>query len=618
MRLLDDVPGRIARARALQTAITTGTLSGPARLDAYDEACASLVDGAHRAKLIQQTDPSPAARTAARQAADELHEALLSVSLDPSVYQALSALSPDDPVARHYRDRVVRDMRRNGLDLDPAAQARVRELQLILHGLEQDFEDAIRSDERSAAFPAADLTGMPASYLAAHPPGPDGLIVLTTALPDYLPILRYCPSASVRETMWRLFQERGRPANIPILDQLLKTRHELARLLGFDSFADYTTADKMIGTSAAVTDFIASAADASASGAASDYARLLAFSSRSELDPWDVTYLIEQVRSTSYGSDSRDLLPYFEFGRVKAGIMALLTSLFDVHFTETSSTSAWHESVETYEVTDGSGTLIAQVHLDLHPRADKYGHAALFAMDAGRAGRRLPSCALVANFPGPGELMMPTEVRTFLHEFGHVIHYVLAGRSRWSGLNGLTVEWDFVETPSQLLEEWLADPSTLASFAVHHETGRPVPADLVTRLHAAEAFGRGLETRRQLVLATLSHDLHTASGPFTPPADIAVAAHRGLLPYRHVDEVWQHLSFLHLAWYSACYYTYQWSLMIAKDLTTAFTDPGVARRYRDQILAAGSTAPAATLVSNFLGRPHNAEAYRAWLSSGPN
>jgi thimet oligopeptidase len=453
MRLLDDVPGRIARARALQTAITTGTLSGPARLDAYDEACASLVDGAHRAKLIQQTDPSPAARTAARQAADELHEALLSVSLDPSVYQALSALSPDDPVARHYRDRVVRDMRRNGLDLDPAAQARVRELQLILHGLEQDFEDAIRSDERSAAFPAADLTGMPASYLAAHPPGPDGLIVLTTALPDYLPILRYCPSASVRETMWRLFQERGRPANIPILDQLLKTRHELARLLGFDSFADYTTADKMIGTSAAVTDFIASAADASASGAASDYARLLAFSSRSELDPWDVTYLIEQVRSTSYGSDSRDLLPYFEFGRVKAGIMALLTSLFDVHFTETSSTSAWHESVETYEVTDGSGTLIAQVHLDLHPRADKYGHAALFAMDAGRAGRRLPSCALVANFPGPGELMMPTEVRTFLHEFGHVIHYVLAGRSRWSGLNGLTVEWDFVETPSQLLEE---------------------------------------------------------------------------------------------------------------------------------------------------------------------
>jgi thimet oligopeptidase len=120
------------------------------------------------------------------------------------------------------------------------------------------------------------------------------------------------------------------------------------------------------------------------------------------------------------------------------------------------------------------------------------------------------------------------------------------------------------------------------------------------------------------VLATLSHDLHTASGPFTPPADIAVAAHRGLLPYRHVDEVWQHLSFLHLAWYSACYYTYQWSLMIAKDLTTAFTDPGVARRYRDQILAAGSTAPAATLVSNFLGRPHNAEAYRAWLSSGPN
>jgi thimet oligopeptidase len=616
MRLLDDVPGRIARARALQTAITTGTVPGSKVLDAYDEASATLVDGAHRAKLIQQTDPSAATRSAARQAAEELHEALLALSLDPPVYQALSAITPDDPVARHYRDRVVRDMRRNGLDRDPATRARVRELQLILHGLEQDFEDAIRSDERSAAVPAADLAGMPASYLAAHPPGPDGLVVLTTAQPDYLPIQRFCRSAAVREKMWRLFQERGRPANVPILQALLTTRLELARVLGFDSFADYAAADKMIGTSAGITAFIDSAADASKAAAAADYARLLEFSARTELDPWDVPYLIEQVRATSYGSDSRDLLPYFEFGRVKAGIMALLASLFDVHFTETSSASAWHGSVETYEVTDGSGALLAQVHLDLHPRPDKYGHAALFAMDAGKAGRRLPSCALVANFPGPGDLLMPAEVRTFLHEFGHVIHYVLAGRGRWSGLNGLTVEWDFVETPSQLLEQWLADPRTVATFAVHQETGEPLPAAAVERLRAAEAFGRGLETRRQLVLATLSHDLHSATGPSTPPSDIAAAAHRGLLPYRHVDEVWQHLSFLHLAWYSACYYTYQWSLVIAKDLFTAFAgdDPGVAHRYRDQILVPGSSAPAATLVSNFLGRSHNADAYRAWLT----
>jgi len=490
MRLLDDVPERIARARALHTAIATGTVSGLKVLDAYDEASATLLDGAHRAKLIQQTHPSPRERAAARRAADDLHAALLALTLDPPVHQALSALSPDDPVARHYRDRVVRDMRRDGLDRDPDTRARVGELKLILHGLEQDFEDAIRSDERSAGFAPAALEGMPASYLQAHPPGPDGRVVLTTAQPDYLPVLRYCRSAEVRETMWRLFQERGRPANIPTLQALLTTRHELARLLGFESYADYAAADKMIGTSAGIAAFIDSAADASAAAAAGDYARLLAFSSRTELDPWDVPFLIEQVRASAYASDSRDLLPYFEFGRVKAGIMALLTSLFDVHFTETSSASAWHDSVETYEVTDGSGALLAQVHLDLHPRAGKYGHAAVFAMDAGKAGRRLASCALVANFPRPGELMMPSEVRTFLHEFGHVIHYVLAGGGRWSGLNGLTVEWDFVETPSQLLEEWLADPETLAAFAVHHVTGEPVPAGLVTGLEAAEAFGR--------------------------------------------------------------------------------------------------------------------------------
>jgi len=149
---------------------------------------------------------------------------------------------------------------------------------------------------------------------------------------------------------------------------------------------------------------------------------------------------------------------------------------------------------------------------------------------------------------------------------------------------------------------------------VHHETGEPLPAALVERLAAAEAFGRGLEVRRQLLLASMSYGLHTAEGPSTPPQEITAAAHRRLLPYRYVDDVWQHLSFLHLAWYSACYYTYQWSLVIAKDLFTAFTGPEVARRYRDRILVPGSSVPAATLVSSFLGRPHDARAYRAWLS----
>jgi thimet oligopeptidase len=611
-----DAPGRIARARDLITAVTSGTLSGLDLLDAYDEATAALVDGAHHAKLIQQAHPSAPARAAARQAAGELHAATLTISLDPAVYRALDGVSVDDPVDRHYLDRVRRDLRRNGLDAPDEVRSRVRELQLRLHGIEQDFEDAIRSDERSAAFPPSALAGMPPSYLAAHPPGPDGLIILTTAHPDYLPILRYCPDAGVRETMWRLFQERGRPANIPILDELRTTRHELARLLGFPSFADYAAADKMIGTGPAIAAFLDDITDASAAATASDYERLLAVSP--DPAPWDIPYLIEQVRTADYGSDTRELLPYFEFGRVKAGIVTLLAGLFDVHFTRVSpGGEAWHPEVETYDVSSASGELLGRVHLDLHPRAGKYGHAALFAMDGGKAGERLPSCALVANFPRPGELMMPGEVRTFLHEFGHVIHYVLAGRGRWSGLTGLSVEWDFVETPSQLLEEWLADPPTLAAFAVHHETGEPLPAAAVERLEAAEAFGRGLETRRQIFLAALSLGLHTDPG--RPPDDVAAVAHRRLLPHRHAGEVWQHLSFLHLAWYSACYYTYQWSLVIAKDLFTAFAaegldNPAVAHRYRDRVLARGSSAPAATLVAEFLGRPQNSAAYRAWLA----
>ncbi|BCY09265.1 M3 family metallopeptidase [Actinoplanes sp. L3-i22] len=621
--LLARMRRRVSEAREHITAITEGKTEGQELLHRYDDARALLSDGGELAKHVQQLHPSAAMRDAARAAAHELRAAELAVRLDADVFRALRTVETDDPVTRHYLDRTLRDLRRYGLAADQATRARVHDLQLRMLGLEQDFETAIRDDHREAAFPPPALAGLPADYLDARPPAEDGLVHLTMAYPDYLPVQRYCHDAGVRETMWRQFQQRGGPANATILRDLLTCRAELAGLLGYADYADLAASDKMIGTGAAIGTFLAEIEEATAAGAAADRERLLARKraddpGATDLDPWDLTYLAEQVRAEDFGSDSRELRAYFAFDRVKAGIIDLLQTLFDVRFVAVPDVSVWHPDVETYDVSDAGGP-IGRVHLDLHPRPDKYTHAAIFAMDSGKAGERLPECTLVGNFPQPGAapaLMLPSEVRTFLHEFGHVLHYLLAGRGEFAGLNGLSVEWDFVETPSQMLEEWLADAPTLAAFAVHHETGEPLPADEVDRMRAAAEFGRALDTRRQLFLATLSLGLHTSK---LSPEQIEQAAAERMLPYPMPADVFSYVSFLHLSWYSALYYTYQWSLVIAKDLFTAFTtegirNPQVARRYRDRVLARGSSAPAADLVADFLGRPYNSAAYREWLS----
>jgi thimet oligopeptidase len=259
----------------------------------------------------------------------------------------------------------------------------------------------------------------------------------------------------------------------------------------------------------------------------------------------------------------------------------------------------------------------------MHPRADKYNHAAMFPLTVGRAGRRVPECALVCNLPRPGTepaLLQHSDVETFFHEFGHLIHHIFAGDSRWSGVSGIATEWDFVEAPSQLLEEWVRDAPTLATFAVHHETGEPLPAEMVAKLRAADEFGKGLFVRQQMFYASLSLELYRRDPAGLDPVAVEREAQERLTPYKHVDGTYLHLGFGHLDGYSAIYCTYMWSLVIAKDLFTVFARDGLlnertAARYRATVLGPGGSAPAADLVESFLGRPYDFAAYQAWLDA---
>jgi thimet oligopeptidase len=285
--------------------------------------------------------------------------------------------------------------------------------------------------------------------------------------------------------------------------------------------------------------------------------------------------------------------------------------LLDVEYVPVDE-SAWHEDVRSFDVVR-AGERIGRIHLDLHPRDGKYSHAACFPVAPGIPGRIVPEAALLCNFSRG--LLEHDEVVTFFHEFGHLVHEILGGRQRFARFTGFETEWDFVEAPSQLLEEWAWDAGVLASFTAN-AAGEPIPADLVAKMRTADAFGRALEVRRQLGHASVSYHLHVDR-----PADLQAETERlyaTTTPVQPIPGLHPYAGFGHLTGYGACYYTYQWSLVIARDLLTGFSnglmDPVAAGRYRAEVLERGGSRDARDLVEGFLGRPYSFEAYREWLA----
>src|SRR5207237_10668403 len=219
--------------------------------------------------------------------------------------------------------------------------------------------------------------------------------------------------------------------------------------------------------------------------------------------------LPDGVRKERHGFENQEVRPYFELSRVQHGVLDVTARLFDLAYRPVPDAPVWHSDVTCFDVLD-EGRVAGRFYLDLFPRAGKYKHAAQFTLRSGQEDRALPEAALLCNFPRPGELLEHGEVVTFFHEFGHLLHHLLGGRTRWAGISGVRTEWDFVEVPSQMLEEWCWDASVLSGFARHHQSGAPLPADLVARMRAADEFGKGLRVRQQMYYAAVSLAFHGA------------------------------------------------------------------------------------------------------------
>jgi thimet oligopeptidase len=627
------VDGRIARARQLldQLLAVRGTRTAANTLRPYDDILAELNTAAEEASVLAAVHPDDAVR----RAGDELERKAVAlageIQLRSDVFSALTAIRSDglDADTRYFLAREIAQLKRMGVDRPAETRATLQKLRDELTAVMAEFQRNIREGQRRWTVTAADLSGLPADFIARHVPDSAGAITLTTDNVDARPVLTYATKEDVRKRMYVESYTVAYPKNIVVLDRMLAVRGEIARLLGYPNWASYDMASRMAGDVKTVSSFIDRVVAAAGPKAAREAAELLALKQRetpgAALEVWDRAYYAEQMRRASYDFDSQSLRPYLAFDRVLAGVFDVTGRIFGIAFRPVSTVPVWHRSVRVYEMLAGS-RVVGRVYLDLHPRANKAStSASVTTVRQGVEGRHLPETVLVASLPGgqPGDpgLMTHDEVRTLFHEFGHVVHRLTGGHRQWAGLSSVAMERDFVEAPSQMLEEWLFDPATLASFARHYQTGEPIPSRLVMQMRRASEFGQGLEVKGQMVFAKASLAYHERDPGKVDTTALWKEIHNQYLPYPHVDGTYRQAVFVHLGnpGYASAYYTYMWALVIAKDLFSAFDsknllEPGLASGYMNTVLAAGSSKPAADLVRRFLGRPFNFTAWQNWLN----
>ena len=602
---------------------------GEAALEIFDAAQKMLGDAGSAGYLAQEVHPEQGMREAGETCVREVSAVRTDFSLDRGTYDALSKVDPGslDATSRYYLERTLQRFRLAGVDRDDATRVKVKQLNDELTRLSQEFNKNIRNSVLTLELDPADLDGLPQDFVRAHPPGANGKVALKTDSPDYVPFMSYAKSSKAREAFWKLYRLRAHPMNLATLDNMLARRHELATLLGHPHWADYVTADKMIANSRNAAEFIDRIAVAATRRSDRDYADLLARKRKDEpaaaqVQPWDSGYLGDRIKAERYGVESQQVRPYFQYDNVKKAVLDITGRLFGIRYERLPDAKLWHAAVEAYDVYEG-GTRLGRIYLDMHPRANKYKHFAHFRLASGKQGVSLPESVLVCNFrePTAGDpgLLEYGDVRTFFHEFGHLVHAVLGGHTRWAGISGVATERDFVEAPSQMLEEWMRDAKTLQSFAFHYQTRQPIPMDLVERLRKADEFGKGLFVRGQMSYAAISLGLHNRDPQGLDTTAFVAQMQEKYTPYKHVPGTYFHEAFGHLDGYSAIYYTYMWSLVIAKDMYSVFSaqgdimNPAVARRYRDAVLVPGGSKPAAQLVQDFLGRPYGFASYQRWL-----
>jgi len=595
----------------------------------YDEIVRQYNSAGYLAVLLQQVHPDQTYRDAATAMTSKVGAAAAALSLNQGVYKALAGIDLEgaDSATRYYVERQLLEFRLAGVDKDEPTRARLKALQDKLVELQSAFDRNISDDQRSITVDnAAELDGVPKDYRDAHKADADGKIKITTNYPDAFPVLTFARSDALRKRLFLEFDNRAYPKNREVLMDMVRTRYEIATLIGYSSWADYNAADRMIRSARNIGDFISEVDAAARPVAAREHAMLLREKQKlqpeaKEVFDYENFYLRELVRRSQFDFDSSTVRPYLPYQRVKQGVLDTAAKLFGLTFEQEPGVPAWDPAVETWDVFD-KGEMIGRFYLDMQPRPGKFSHAEMSPVLDGIRGKQLPEAILVCNFAAPKAddpgLMDYDDVVAFFHEFGHLMHWILSAQ-QWAGISGISMEADFSEAPSEMLEEWMHSPQVLATFARHYQTNEVIPAELVARMNRANAFGRGSWVLGQNAFAAVSFDLYNRKPGEVDPDAIALSDEKRYRLSVPTPGIHDYASFGHLAGYSSAYYTYLWDKVIAEDFVTRFDRenllaPAPASRYRQLVLAPGGSMSANDLVKNFLGRAQNMDALEHWMS----
>jgi oligopeptidase A len=642
----------LARAEAGLRAIEdqTGSLTFENTFLALDEATDELNRVWNRVSHLQAVADSPALREAHNRVLPKVSAFGARIPLRPALWERLRAFAASHEASRlsavraRFMGETIAEFRDAGADLPADRRARLEALQSELAQLTQRYSENVL-DATNAWQLVVDeelrLAGLPAhakaraaSDAAARGLGTDERPAwrFTLHMPSQEPFMTYVGDEALRREMWSAASSVGAEAphdNAPIISKVLALRAEKAALLGRDHFADLVLSRRMAKTGATALDFIedlrrrCSVAFARECDELVESKSLETGADAARLAPWEIAFRTERLRRAHYDFDEEELRPYFPMDRVVGGLFELAGRVFGIRVAELprGEVETWHDEVRYYDVFDLSGRHVGSFYADWHPRESKRGGAWMNSLITGGPqpdGSRKPHLGLICGnltppAPGRAALLSHREVQTIFHEFGHLIHHLL-GEVEIKSLNGTNVAWDFVELPSQIMENWCWEREGLDLFARHFATGAPIPELLFMKMTAARNFRSACATMRQVAFAKMDLVLHMRAGEFAIKADIEGSVRASIAdclvptqpPAPTIVKRFTHI-FSDPVGYAAGYYSYKWAEVLDADAFTRFRiegifNPQVGREFVDTILSRGNSADPAQLFRDFMGR----------------
>ncbi|XP_062269409.1 neurolysin, mitochondrial [Platichthys flesus] len=626
----DNLINRVKKAYDDIGSLSTEQVTVENTLKALANVKLDYASSRHVLDFPQYVCPSKEVRSASTEADKKLSEFDVEISMREDVFKRITALQrkfQDDvsPEEKRFIDRLVTLGKRRGLHLSKDIQEEIKRISKLISELSIEFNQNLNEDNTFLVFSERELGGLADSYLNGLEKTANGKYKVTLEYPHYFPLMKRCHNPETRRKMETAFHSRCKEVNTAILEQLIQLRAKVADLLGYSSHANYVLEMNMAKNAGNVSDFLDTFYETLKPIGIKERKFILALKKREclmkgynfdgQINAWDMPYYMNQVEQGKFAVNKDKLIEYFPLDVVTEGLFGIYQELLGLKFTEVEHANVWHENIKLYSVHDTeTGEEIGQFYLDLHPRGGKYGHAACFGLQPGCRGpdgkRRLPVAAMVANFTKPRKgcpsLLQHHEVETYFHEFGHVMHE-LCSKTTFAEFSGTLVETDFVEVPSQMLENWVWEKEPLKRMSRHYKDGSAIPDNLLDKLIASRVANTGLMNLRQVVLSKVDQLLHTS--PCADTAEVFAKHCQEILGVPATPGTNMTASFSHLAGgYDGQYYSYLWSEVYSMDIffsrfkKEGILNPKVGKEYRRVILETGGSVDGMDMLESYLGR----------------